>query len=93
MNPVDAANNILASAPQNDANAFVKTLKEAQIALDNGRVSYPRLLWISKTAYQTLSAAGAKFLEEPVAGVTCGSVYGFMIIVEGENRPPRCQNI
>ena len=69
------------------------TLKEAQAVLDEGRVGYPRLLWISRRTYQTLSAAGAKFLEEPVASTTCGMVYGFAIIVEGENASPRCQSL
>lgn len=93
MSAVDTANNILASAPQDDANGMVRAFKEAQAVLDEGRAPYPRLLWISKHAYQTLSAAGAKFIEEPTPGTTCGSVYGFAILVEGETRVPHCQSL
>jgi hypothetical protein len=92
MNPVDAANNVLSGMPQDDSKAIMRTLKDAQAVLDEGRVAYPRLLWISQRTYQTLVAAGAKFLEKPAPATTCGIVYGFAIIVEGENNSPRCQS-
>lgn len=93
MTPVEAANAVLSGTPQEDAKAIMRALKDAQSVLDEGRVGYPRLLWISRRTYQTLATAGAKFLEEPVASTTCGMVYGFAIIVEGENASPRCQSL
>lgn len=91
MGVTDLVNRMLVAAPLGDANGLLGVLKLAQAILDEKHVPYPRSLTIPMSAYRTLSAAGAKFLEPPVASSAAGLVYGFYLVVDTEADVPHYQ--
>lgn len=93
MSVPDLVNRMLEAAPRHDANGFLRVLKLAQAILDEKHVPYPRVAVIPVDVYQTLSAAGAKFLETPNAPAAAGSIYGFHLVIDQGATVPRYETL